>query len=58
MKEIDKIKDSAYQMGFSDGKSVGRYEVLNTLLEIRNNAKYPEYLEEDIDEYLKMEGLL
>lgn len=58
MNEIDKIKENAYQEGFNAGMSLGRYEALQTILKIRNEAKYPEYLEEDIDEYLKMEGLL
>lgn len=50
--------DHAYNMGFTDGYSKGRYEVLNTIAEILKESKYPEYLEEDIAEYLKMEGII
>lgn len=58
MVNIEKIKEDSYQAGFNAGVSKGRYEVLSTILKIRNEAKYPEYLEEDIDEYLRMEDLL
>ena len=50
--------DRAYNMGFADGYSKGRYEVLNTIAEILKESKYSEYLEEDIVEYLKMEGII
>ncbi len=50
--------DSAYNMGFTDGYSKGKYEVLATVKSILDDSKYPEYLEEDIFEYLKMEGFI
>lgn len=50
--------DHAYNMGFTDGYSKGRYEVLNTIAEILKQSKYPEYLEEDVYDYLVMEGVM
>lgn len=46
-----------YERGLKDGISQGRYQVLSTLLEIYNDSKYPEDLELDIDDYLRMEGM-
>ena len=55
--EFGKYIDEVYERGRNDGFSQGRYEVLSTIKSIYDNAKYPEYLEMDIDEYLRMEGL-
>lgn len=49
--------DHAYNMGFTDGYSKGRYEVLCTIAEILKESKYPEYLEENVYDYLVMEGI-
>lgn len=50
--------DCGYDYGYNDGYSQGRYEVLNTIAELVKENKYPEYLEMDIFEYLKMEGII
>lgn len=50
--------DNAYNMGFADGYSKGRYEALNTIAEILKQSKYPEYLEEDVYDYLVKEGVI
>ena len=50
--------DHSYNMGFTGGYSKGKYEVLATVKSILDDSKYPEYLEEDMIEYLKMEGFI
>ncbi len=46
---------SEYNKGFTDGYTKGRLEVLFKIKSIFDNSKYPEYLEEDISDYLDEE---
>ena len=50
-----KIPDfiNGYIKGFNDGKS----DILKEVADIYKNSKYPEYLEEDLYEYLKKRGI-
>lgn len=50
--------DNAFNLGYKAGYYNGKGEVLGEIKKILDDSEYPEYLEMDIVDYLKQEGVI